>query len=105
MLPATLGLLLAGVLLLLAGGYAYGNATQIDTTHLAPALAAAVRRQRRFYVACMAAAGLGVLVLGGAIAAYNILGGTPDWPALAGAGAYAAVGAVAAVCGTLRLLG
>lgn len=105
MLPAILGLLLAGALLLLVGGYAYGNATQVDLGQLAPALATSVRHQRRFYVACMAAAGLGVLALGGAIAAYNILGGTPDWPVLAGAGAYAAVGAVAAVCGTLRLLG
>ena len=33
------------------------------------------------------------------------LGGTPDWPVLAGAGTYAAAGAVAAVCGSLRLLG
>ena len=105
MLPAILGLLLAGVLLLLTGGYAYGNATQVDMAQLAPALATEVRRQRRFYVVCMAAAGLGVLVLAGAIAAYNILGGTPDWPLLAGAGAYAAAGAAAAVCGSLRLLG
>jgi len=104
-LTGTLGLLLAGALLMLGGGYAYGNATQVAMQGLNPAVAARVRRQRRFYVGCMALAGVGLLLLCGAVGAYGVAGGEAGWPVLAGAGAYASAGAVAAACGALRLLG
>ena len=99
------GLLLAGTLLLLRGGYAYGNATMVDVQGLNPAVAAAVRRQRRFYVACMSLAGVGVLLLCTGIGVFAVAGAEAEWPVLAGAGAFAAAGAGAAACGALRLLG
>ena len=105
MLTWTFGLLLAGAMLMLGGGYAYGNATQVATAGLAPPAVAAVRRQQRFYVGCMALAGAGVLSLCGAIVAFAVMGTEAGTPVLAGAGTYAAAGAVAAACGALRLLG
>jgi hypothetical protein len=104
-LTGTLGLLLAGVLLMLGGGYAYGNATQVAMQGLNPAVAARVRWQRRFYVGCMTLAGVGLLLLCGAVGVFAVAGGEAGWPVLAGAGAYASAGAVAAACGALRLLG
>ncbi|HEY0206595.1 MAG TPA: hypothetical protein VGC15_20900 [Acetobacteraceae bacterium] len=99
------GLLLVGTMLMLGGGYAYGNATMVVMEQLNPAVAAAVRRQRRFYAGCMGLAGLGVLLLCTAIWMLAVEGAEPGWPLLAGAGAFAAAGAAAAVCGALRLLG
>ena len=100
-----LGLLLVGTLLMLGGGYAYGNATMVRMDELNPAVAAAVRRQRRFYGGCIGLAGLGVLLMCTGIWMFAVEGAEAGWPVLAGAGAFAAAGAAAAVCGALRLLG
>ena len=105
MAASIFGLLLLGTLLMLGGGYAYGNSTMGVMQQLNPAVAAAVRRQRRFYAGCMGLAGLGVLLLATAIWAFAVEGAGPGWPLLAGAGAFAAAGAAAATCGALRLLG
>ena len=99
------GLLLVGTMLLGGGGYAYGNSTMVEMEQLNPAVAAAVRRQRRFYVGCIGLAGLGLLLLCTGIWAFAIEGAEAGWPVLAGAGAFAAAGAAAAVCGAWRLLG
>lgn len=48
---------------------------------------------------------LGVLLLCTGIWLFAVEGTEPGWPVLAGAGAFAAAGAAAAVCGKLRLLG
>ncbi len=98
-------LLLVGTLLMLGGGYAYGNATMVVMDGLNPAVAAAVRRQRRFYAGCMGLAGLGVLLLCAGIWVFAVEGVEAGWPVLAGAGAFAAAGVAAAACGALRLLG
>jgi len=99
------GLLLVGTLLMLGGGYAYGNSTMVAMEGLNPAVAAAVRRQRRFYAGCMGLAGLGVLLLCTAIWVFAVEGAEAGWPVLVGAGAFAAAGAAAAACGARRLLG
>lgn len=91
------GLLLVGTMLMLGGGYAYGNATMVVMEELNPAVAAAVQRQRRFYAGCI---GLGVLLLCTGIWAFAVEGAEAGWPVLAGAGAFAATGAAAAArCG------
>ena len=99
------GLLLFGTILMLGGGYAYGDSTRVVMEQLSPAVAAAVRRQRRFYVACMGLAGLGVLLLCTAIWVFAVEGAEVRWPVLAAAGVFAAAGAAATVCGARRLLG
>ena len=105
MAAGVFGLLLAGTILMLSGGYAYGNATMVQMQGLNPAVAAAVRRQRRFYAGCMGLAGLGVLLLCVGIGVFAVAGAEVGWPVLAGAGAYAAAGAGASACGAMRLLG
>jgi len=99
------GLLLVGTMLMLGGGYAYGNSTMVGMEGLNPAVVVAVRRQRRFYAGCMGLAGLGVLLLCTGIWMFAVEGAEAGWPLLAGAGAFAAAGAAATVCGALRLLG
>ncbi len=99
------GLLLVGTMLMLGGGYAYGNSTMVVMEELNPAVAAAVRRQQRFYAGCIGLAGLGVLLLCTGIWAFAVEGVEAGWPVLAGSGTFAAAGAAAAACGALRLLG
>ncbi len=72
MFTAAVLLLLAGSLLLFWTGYLEGWSSMVDLEGRQPEQAAMVRRHRRLYAACMAAAFLSVLLVPALVGAFRI---------------------------------
>ena len=83
MLGAALGLLLAGILAMFAAGYPYGNAMMVDLPGREPAEVARVLRERRFYLACMGLAFLGIALFIAGVALFPLMGVDAEWLPLA----------------------